>query len=122
MPPTSAHRPAVRMLSNPGSPDVVLASKLLTEVGAASQGGNGMSASVSVAPDTSVPGLFGSVYGSPCAIVREGIANPIGAIWSAAMVLDYLGENAASEQILAAIADVVIGGTRTRTWVVAPGA
>ena len=52
----------------------------------------GMAASANVAPGADVPGLFEPVHGSAPDIAGQGIANPIGAIWSAALMLEHLGE------------------------------
>ena len=74
---------AARMVLAPHSLDVVVASNLfgdiLTDIGAALQGGMGMAASANIAPGASVPGIFEPVHGSAPDIVGRGIANPIGA-------------------------------------------
>ena len=59
---------------------------------AAIQGGMGMAASANVAPGSEQPGLFEPVHGSAPDIAGQGIANPAGAIWSAALMLEHLGE------------------------------
>jgi tartrate dehydrogenase/decarboxylase/D-malate dehydrogenase len=109
---------AARMVSNPGSLDVVVASNLfgdiLTDLAAAIQGGMGMAASASVAPGSGTPGIYEPVHGSAPDIAGQGIANPLGAIWSAALMLEQLGENAASARLLAAIEQVCRDGPRTR--------
>jgi tartrate dehydrogenase/decarboxylase/D-malate dehydrogenase len=109
---------AARMVRDPGSLDVVVASNLfgdiLTDVGAAIQGGMGMAASANIAPGTDVPGIFEPVHGSGPDIAGRGIANPLAAIWSAAMMLDHVGEHAAGRRVLDAIAVVVRSGTVTR--------
>jgi tartrate dehydrogenase/decarboxylase/D-malate dehydrogenase len=91
---------AARMVSSPGSLDVVVASNLfgdvLTDIAAVLQGGMGMAASASIAPGSGTPGIFEPVHGSAPDIAGKGIANPMGAIWSAALMLDHLGEAAAS--------------------------
>jgi tartrate dehydrogenase/decarboxylase / D-malate dehydrogenase len=109
---------AARMISNPGSLDVVVASNLfgdiLTDVAAVLQGGMGMAASASVAPGSATPGMFEPVHGSAPDIAGQGIANPLGAIWSAALMLDHLGEADASARVMRAIASVCRDGTLTR--------
>jgi tartrate dehydrogenase/decarboxylase/D-malate dehydrogenase len=109
---------AARMVRDPGSLDVVVASNLfadiLTDLAAAIQGGMGMAASANVAPGTDVPGLFEPVHGSAPDIAGRGIANPAGAIWSASLMLDYLGERDASAAVLRALEDVCRDGPRTR--------
>jgi tartrate dehydrogenase/decarboxylase/D-malate dehydrogenase len=109
---------AARMVTNPGSLDVVVASNLfgdiLTDLGAAIQGGMGMAASANVAPGGGAPGLYEPVHGSAPDIAGQGIANPIGCLWSASMMLEDIGEEPAARQLQEAIATVVRDGPRTR--------
>ena len=108
---------AARMISEPRSLDVVVASNLfgdiLTDVAAVLQGGMGMAASANIAPGSSVPGMFEPVHGSAPDIAGRGIANPIGAIWSAALMLEELREREAAARVLAAIEGVCRDGPRT---------
>ncbi len=98
---------AARMVMAPESLDVVVASNLfgdiLTDLGAAIQGGLGYAASANICPVGSGPSMFEPVHGSAPDIAGKSIANPIAAIWSAAMMLDHLGEAAAARAIMAAI-------------------
>jgi len=107
-----------RMVRAPDSLDVVVASNLfadiLTDLAAALQGGMGMAASANLAPGTDSPGLFEPVHGSAPDIAGQGIANPAGAIWSAALLLEHLGERAASAALMAALEDVCREGPKTR--------
>jgi tartrate dehydrogenase/decarboxylase/D-malate dehydrogenase len=109
---------AARMVSNPASLDVVVASNLfgdvLTDIAAVLQGGMGMAASASVAPGIDTTPIFEPVHGSAPDIAGRGIANPMGAIWSAALMLDVLGERDASARLLRALEDVCREGLRTR--------
>jgi tartrate dehydrogenase/decarboxylase/D-malate dehydrogenase len=109
---------AARMVRNPLSLDVVVASNLfgdvLTDIAAELQGGMGMAASASVAPGSGGPGVFEPVHGSAPDIAGQGIANPIGAIWSAALMLEHLGETDASARVLGAVEGVCRDGIRTR--------
>jgi len=109
---------AARMVSNPSSLDVVVASNLfgdvLTDIAAVLQGGMGMAASASVAPGIDTTPIFEPVHGSAPDIAGQGIANPMGAIWSAALMLDVLGEDDASQRLLRALEDVCRDGPRTR--------
>ena len=76
-------------------------------------GSLGMLPSASIGGDG--PGLFEPVHGSAPDIAGQGIANPIGAIWSGAMMLDHLGEAEAAAAILAALEQSLThGGPRTR--------
>jgi tartrate dehydrogenase/decarboxylase / D-malate dehydrogenase len=103
---------------DPGSIDVVVASNLfgdiLTDLAAALQGGLGMAASANVAPGTDAPGLFEPVHGSAPDIAGRGIANPCGAVWSAALMLENLGQADAARQMMAALEAVCREGPRTR--------
>jgi tartrate dehydrogenase/decarboxylase/D-malate dehydrogenase len=114
---------AARMVSNPSSLDVVVASNLfgdvLTDIAAVLQGGMGMAASASVAPRSNGLGsgttpIFEPVHGSAPDIAGQGIANPMGAIWSAVLMLETLGETDASARLMCALEDVCREGPRTR--------
>ena len=61
-----------------------------------------------------VPGLFEPVHGSAPDIAGQGVANPVGAIWSASLMLDYLGEPDAGRALVDALKDVCREGPRTR--------
>jgi tartrate dehydrogenase/decarboxylase/D-malate dehydrogenase len=109
---------AARMVSNPSSLDVVVASNLfgdvLTDLAAVLQGGMGMAASASLAPGSGTTPVFEPVHGSAPDIAGQGIANPMGAIWSAVLMLDTLGETEASQRLMRALEDVCREGPRTR--------
>ncbi|HVM68693.1 MAG TPA: isocitrate/isopropylmalate family dehydrogenase [Gaiellaceae bacterium] len=109
---------AARMVRNPMSLDVVVASNLfgdvLTDIAAELQGGMGVAASASSAPGSGGPAVFEPVHGSAPDIAGQGIANPVGAIWSAALMLDHLGHAEESARLLAALEAVCAAGTRTR--------
>jgi tartrate dehydrogenase/decarboxylase/D-malate dehydrogenase len=109
---------AARMVRAPDSLDVVVASNLfgdiLTDLAAAIQGGMGMAASANLAPGSDVPGLFEPVHGSAPDIAGQGIANPIGAVWSAALLLDQLDERDAAAALITALEDVCRVGPKTR--------
>src|SRR4051812_19620207 len=110
---------AARMVSNPSSLDVVVASNLfgdvLTDIAAVLQGGMGTAASASLAPDVAgATPMFEPVHGSAPDIAGQGIANPIGAIWSAALMLEALGEPDAAATLLRALEDVCRSGLLTR--------
>jgi tartrate dehydrogenase/decarboxylase/D-malate dehydrogenase len=109
---------AARMVRDPASLDVVVASNLfgdiLTDLAAAIQGGMGMAASANVAPGSGVPGVFEPVHGSAPDIAGQGLANPAGAIWSAALMLEHLGEAEAAARLMNALEDVCRQGPRTR--------
>jgi Isocitrate/isopropylmalate dehydrogenase len=105
---------AARMVLRPETIDVVVGSNLfadiLTDLGAAIQGSLGLGASANLNPEREHPSLFEPVHGSAPDIAGKARANPIGAIWSGAMLLRHLGEEAAAEGIEAAIARVTAEG------------
>lgn len=105
---------AARMVMAPESLDVVVASNLfgdiLTDLGAAIQGGLGFAASANINPTGSAPSMFEPVHGSAPDIAHLGIANPIAAIWSGAMMLDHLGERATAARVMAAIEQTTMRG------------
>jgi tartrate dehydrogenase/decarboxylase / D-malate dehydrogenase len=109
---------AARLVLRPDSVDVVVASNLfgdiLTDIAAALQGGLGMAASANLSPGADGPALFEPVHGSAPDIARQGIANPAGAIWSAALMLEHLGEAAAARRVMAALEEVCRSDVRTR--------
>jgi tartrate dehydrogenase/decarboxylase/D-malate dehydrogenase len=109
---------AARMVSNPSSLDVVVASNLfgdvLTDIAAVLQGGMGMAASASLAPGSDTTPVFEPVHGSAPDIAGQGIANPMGAIWSAVLMLETLGESDAAARLMRALEDVCREGPRTR--------
>jgi tartrate dehydrogenase/decarboxylase/D-malate dehydrogenase len=73
-----------------------------------------MAASASLAPGSGTPGVFEPVHGSAPDIAGQGIANPLGAIWSASLMLEHLGETDAAARLMRAIEDVCREGPRTR--------
>ncbi|HEY8680934.1 MAG TPA: tartrate dehydrogenase [Candidatus Dormibacteraeota bacterium] len=109
---------AARMVTRPDTIDVVIGSNLfadiLTDLGAAIQGSMGLAASANLNPEREHPSLFEPVHGSAPDIAGMGVANPIGAIWSGALLLRHLGEEVAAARIETAIERVVAAGTRTR--------
>lgn len=110
---------AAYFVTDPGRFDVVVGSNLfmdiLTDLGAVIQGGMGFAASANVNPAGGAPGMFEPVHGSAPDIAGREIANPIGAAWSGAMMLEALGEREAGSAVRAAIERVLEEGTmRTR--------
>ncbi len=108
---------AARMVMAPESLDVIVASNLfgdiLTDLGAAIQGGLGFAASANINPDRSAPSMFEPVHGSAPDIAGQGIANPMATIWSGAMMLDHLGEKHAAARVMAALSAVTANGIGT---------
>jgi len=94
--------------------DVVVASNLfgdiLSDLGPACTGTIGIAPSANLNPERVFPSLFEPVHGSAPDIAGKGIANPVGQIWSAALMLDFLGHRAAHDAILNAIRAVLAAG------------
>ena len=92
---------------NPDKFDVVVASNLfgdiLSDLGPACTGTIGIAPSGNINPEREFPSLFEPVHGSAPDIAGQGVANPIGQIWSAAMMLEHLGEQEAADAVMAGI-------------------
>jgi tartrate dehydrogenase/decarboxylase/D-malate dehydrogenase len=93
-----------RFVLNPEWFDVVVASNLfgdiLSDLGPACTGTIGIAPSANINPEKKFPSLFEPVHGSAPDIAGKGIANPIGQIWSGALMLDHLGEKEAANAIM----------------------
>ena len=98
---------AARMVLRPDTIDVVVASNLfgdiLTDLGGALQGSLGLCASANLNPERNHPSMFEPVHGSAPDIAGQGRANPIGSVWSGAMMLRHLGDEAGAARVEAAI-------------------
>ncbi len=110
---------AAHFVLHPDWFDVVVASNLfgdiLSDLGPAVAGSIGIAPSGNINPERAYPSMFEPVHGSAPDIAGKGIANPIGAIWSAAMMLDHLGEAEAANAIERAIEKVLVDpDARTR--------
>jgi 3-isopropylmalate dehydrogenase len=107
---------AMFMVLDPSQYDVIVSNNLfgdiLTDLGAAIQGGLGLAASGNIHPGR--VSLFEPVHGSAPAIADQGIANPVGAILTSAMMLEYLGQKKASEAIEKAVRDSIFNNETTR--------
>ena len=107
-----------RFVLSPEIFDVVVASNLfgdiLSDLGPACTGTIGIAPSANINPENKFPSLFEPVHGSAPDIAGKGIANPVGQIWSGAMMLDYLGEKKAAENIVQAI-EKTLENTENRT-------
>ena len=91
--------------------DVVVGSNLfgdiLSDLGPGVAGTIGIAASGNINPEKAFPSMFEPVHGSAPDIAGRGIANPVATIWSAAMMLEHLGEQAAADDIMIAIETVL---------------
>jgi 3-isopropylmalate dehydrogenase len=107
---------AMFMVLNPAQYDVIVSNNLfgdiLTDLGAAIQGGLGLAASGNIHPGR--VSLFEPVHGSAPPLAGKGIANPIGAILTSAMMLEYLGFHTLSDEIEEAVRGAVSANETTR--------
>ena len=108
---------AALLVLDPGRFDVILSSNLfgdiLSDLAAALVGSIGIAPCGNIDPTRRNPSMFEPIHGSAPDIVGKGIANPIGQIWSAAMMLEHLQEFKAASGIIAAIESVIASGTKT---------
>jgi tartrate dehydrogenase/decarboxylase/D-malate dehydrogenase len=108
---------AARFVTAPDSLDVVVGSNLygdiLTDLGGALQGSLGLPASANLDPSRRNPSMFEPVHGSAPTIAGQGIANPMAAIWSAALMLDHLGEPESAALVMKALRHVALEGPKT---------
>jgi len=109
---------AARMITHPASLDVIVCSNLfgdiLTDIGSAISGSLGIAPGANINPDRTFPSMFEPIHGSAPDIAGKGIANPIGALWAGAMMMDHLGHRDVHDRILGAIERVIASG-KSRT-------
>ncbi|MFI7582874.1 tartrate dehydrogenase [Kocuria sp. M1N1S27] len=108
---------AARMVLKPQSLDVIVASNLfgdiLSDLAAGAAGSIGVAPSANLNPEKTHPSMFEPVHGSAPDIAGRGVANPVGTMWAAAMMLDHLGEAAAARHLESAFEQALADGTRT---------
>jgi 3-isopropylmalate dehydrogenase len=104
----------IYFVEDPYRYDVVVTDNLfgdiLTDLGGAISGGIGMASSANLNPERLAPSLFEPVHGSAPDIAGKGLANPIAAVLSGAMMLDFLGENQIADRVRSACKDVAGDG------------
>jgi tartrate dehydrogenase/decarboxylase/D-malate dehydrogenase len=109
---------AAMLVLRPARFDVIVGSNLfgdiLSDLAAAVAGSIGVAPSANLNPERDFPSMFEPVHGSAPDIAGQGIANPVGALWSAVMMLEHLGEQEAADAVMAAVEATLAGGTRTR--------
>jgi tartrate dehydrogenase/decarboxylase/D-malate dehydrogenase len=109
---------AARMITHPQTVDVMVTSNMfgdiLTDIGSAISGSLGIAPGANINPERTSPSMFEPIHGSAPDIAGKGVANPIGAIWAGAQMLDHLGHRDLHDRILGAIERVVKTG-RIRT-------
>jgi tartrate dehydrogenase/decarboxylase / D-malate dehydrogenase len=105
---------AARMVTHPQTLDVIVASNLfgdiLTDIGSAISGSLGIAPGANINPERRFPSMFEPIHGSAPDIAGKGVANPIGAIWAGALMLDHLGHRELHNRVVAAIERVVATG------------
>jgi tartrate dehydrogenase/decarboxylase/D-malate dehydrogenase len=108
---------AAHFVQRPDRFDVVVGSNLfgdiLSDLGSACAGTIGIAPSANLNPERNFPSMFEPVHGSAPDIFGRNIANPIGQIWSGAMMLDHLGHGDAARAVVSAIESVLSNGPRT---------
>src|SRR5579862_9157845 len=106
---------AARMVTHPHTIDVIVCSNMfgdiLTDIGSAISGSLGIAPGANINPERRSPSMFEPIHGSAPDIAGKGIANPIGAIWAGAQMLDHLGHRDLHDRVLSAIERVVARGT-----------
>jgi len=108
---------AARFVLRPETLEVVVASNLfgdiLSDLGSAIGGSLGIAASANLDPERRFPSMFEPVHGSAPDIAGQGIANPIAAVWTAALMLDHLGLPAEATRIMQALEGTTATGIMT---------
>ncbi len=115
-----------RMVLKPETLDVIVATNLhgdiLSDLAAALSGSLGIAPTANLNPERDAPSMFEPIHGAAFDITGKGVANPIGALWTAVMMLEHLGEAGPAARLMAAIeavtgaADVLpphLGGSAT---------
>ena len=107
----------MRMVLKPGSIDTVVATNLhadiLSDLAAALAGSLGVAPTGNVDPQRRYPSMFEPIHGSAFDITGKGIANPVASFWTAAMMLEHLGEKAAASMLMVAVEQVCAAGVLT---------
>jgi tartrate dehydrogenase/decarboxylase/D-malate dehydrogenase len=107
----------IQLVLNPQRFDVIVASNLfgdiISDIGPATAGTIGIAPSANINPERAFPSLFEPVHGSAPDIYGKRIANPVGQIWSGAMLLEHLGHTDAAQAIMRAIEQCLLDGPRT---------
>lgn len=106
-----------RMVGKPASIDTVVATNLhadiLTDLAAALAGSLGIAPTANLDPEKRFPSMFEPIHGAAFDITGKGIANPIGALWTAALMLEHLGESDAARRLMHAVERVTASGLHT---------
>ena len=119
-----------RMVNRPATLDTLVATNLhadiLSDLAAALAGSLGIAPTGNIDPERRYPSMFEPIHGSAFDIMGKGLANPVGTFWSAVMMLEHLGEDAAARRLMQAIEQITadktlhtgdLGGTATTAQV-----
>jgi tartrate dehydrogenase/decarboxylase/D-malate dehydrogenase len=97
----------VRMTMRPDSLDTIVATNLhadiLSDLAAALSGSIGVAPTANLNPERDTPSMFEPIHGSAFDITGKGVANPVATFWTAAMMLDHLGERLAADRLMRAV-------------------
>src|SRR5207249_1600497 len=106
-----------RMVGRPQTLDVLVATNLhadiLSDLAAALSGSLGIAPTANLDPERRFPSMFEPIHGAAFDIKGKGIANPIGALWTGALMLEHLGEKDAALRLLQAVERVTASGLHT---------
>ena len=107
----------VRMVKNPQSLDTIAATNLhadiLSDLAGALAGSLGVAPPANIDPERCFPSMFEPIHGSAFDITGKGIANPVATFWTAAQMLDHLGEPKAANRLMTAVEMVCADGVTT---------
>jgi len=115
----------VRMVKDPKSLDTIVATNLhadiLSDLAGALAGSLGVAPTANIDPERRYPSMFEPIHGSAFDITGKGIANPVATFWTAAQMLEHLGEPDAAKRLMRAVEEICeakimtadIGGTAT---------
>jgi len=99
-----------RMVNRPASLDTIVATNLhadiLSDLAAALAGSLGIGPTANLNPERAFPSMFEPIHGSAFDIMGQGVANPVGTFWTAAMMLEHLGEKDAAARLMQAVEHV----------------
>jgi len=97
----------MRMVMKPATLDTIVATNLhadiLSDLAAALAGSLGIAPTANINPERAAPSMFEPIHGSAFDITGKGVANPVATFWTAAMMLDHLGEKPAAQRLMKAV-------------------
>jgi tartrate dehydrogenase/decarboxylase/D-malate dehydrogenase len=107
----------VRMVRNPASLDTIVATNLhadiLSDLAGALAGSLGVAPTANIDPERRFPSMFEPIHGSAFDIAGKGVANPVATFWTAAQMLEHLGEKPAADRLMRAVEKVCADGVLT---------